>query len=157
MRSIDIGVVRLSERLLQHDPPTIEEIQQAREWIRNETKKAWWLCRNEPALHSSVRLEPSPHWRLWRSNCRLIEPARIHNYRLTLETIADLEQQLLSRTKAARVGMPGLEKNREDVIASGAIILRTIMETLDEQECLVSDLGLREGVLLDLARRLSQS
>jgi len=27
------------------------------------------------------------------------------------------------------------------------------METLGEEECLVSDLGLREGLLIDLARR----
>jgi exopolyphosphatase/guanosine-5'-triphosphate,3'-diphosphate pyrophosphatase len=79
------------------------------------------------------------------------EPARIHNYRLALETIADLEQQLLSRSKAARIGMPGLEKNREDVIASGTVILRTVMDILEERECLVSDLGLREGVLIHLA------
>jgi exopolyphosphatase/guanosine-5'-triphosphate,3'-diphosphate pyrophosphatase len=82
------------------------------------------------------------------------EPARIHNYRLTIETIANLEHQLLSRAKAERVGMPGLEKNREDVIAAGAIILRTVMETLGERECLVSDLGLREGVVLNLATTL---
>ncbi|HKO31606.1 MAG TPA: Ppx/GppA family phosphatase, partial [Nitrospiraceae bacterium] len=68
-----------------------------------------------------------------------------------LETIADLEQQLLTRTKSARVGMPGLEANREDVIAAGAIILRTVMEILGERECLVSDLGLREGLLIHLA------
>ena len=60
---------------------------------------------------------------------------------------------MLARTKAARMGLPGLETNREDVIVAGAIILRTIMETLGEGECLVSDLGLREGVLLDVAMR----
>ena len=38
VRSIDIGVVRLCERLLQHDPPTNEEIRQAREWVTKETK-----------------------------------------------------------------------------------------------------------------------
>ena len=81
------------------------------------------------------------------------EPARIHNYILKLNTIRKLEQTLLSRTKAARVGLPGLEKNREEVIVAGAIIIRTIMETLGERECLVSDLGLREGVLIDLASR----
>jgi exopolyphosphatase/guanosine-5'-triphosphate,3'-diphosphate pyrophosphatase len=47
--------------------------------------------------------------------------------------------------------MPGLETNREDVIAAGAIILRTVMDTLGEPECLVSDLGLREGMLIHLA------
>jgi exopolyphosphatase/guanosine-5'-triphosphate,3'-diphosphate pyrophosphatase len=82
------------------------------------------------------------------------EPARIHNYRLTIETICDLEEQLLSRTKAERVGLPGLEKHREEVIAAGAIIIRTIMETLGMEAVLVSDLGLREGVLIDLARQM---
>jgi hypothetical protein len=45
---------------------------------------------------------------------------------------------------------------REDVIIAGAIVIRTIMETLGEQECLVSDLGLREGVLIDLAKRITE-
>jgi exopolyphosphatase/guanosine-5'-triphosphate,3'-diphosphate pyrophosphatase len=82
------------------------------------------------------------------------EPVRIHNYRLKLKTIRQLTQTLLSRAKAERVGLPGLEKNREEVIAAGAIIIRTIMDALGLRECLVSDLGLREGVLIDLARRM---
>ncbi|MEK7762321.1 MAG: hypothetical protein AAB433_12120 [Nitrospirota bacterium] len=49
------------------------------------------------------------------------------------------------------VGLPGLEKNREEVIAAGAIIIRMVMETLGMSSVLVSDLGLREGVLIDLA------
>jgi exopolyphosphatase/guanosine-5'-triphosphate,3'-diphosphate pyrophosphatase len=52
------------------------------------------------------------------------------------------------------VGLPGLEKNREEVIAAGAIIIRTIMETLGMPSVLVSDLGLREGVLIDLAAKM---
>jgi len=34
-----------------------------------------------------------------------------------------------------------LGRNREDVIAAGAIILRTVMDILGERECLVSDLN----------------
>jgi exopolyphosphatase/guanosine-5'-triphosphate,3'-diphosphate pyrophosphatase len=81
------------------------------------------------------------------------EPARIHNYMLKLDTIQELEQTLLSRKKTDRAGLPGLEKGREEVIAAGAIVIRTIMETLGMSAVLVSDLGLREGVLLDLAMR----
>jgi exopolyphosphatase/guanosine-5'-triphosphate,3'-diphosphate pyrophosphatase len=81
------------------------------------------------------------------------EPARIHNYRLKLDTIQELEQTLLSRKKSDRTGLPGLEKGREEVIAAGAIIIRTVMETLGISSLLVSDLGLREGVLIDLAMR----
>ncbi|MBI3357771.1 MAG: exopolyphosphatase [Nitrospirae bacterium] len=40
VRSIDIGVVRLCERLLHHDPPSDEEVRQAREWVARETKAA---------------------------------------------------------------------------------------------------------------------
>ena len=50
--------------------------------------------------------------------------------------------------------MPGLEAGREDVIVAGIIILKTIMDTLGVQSCIVSDRGLREGVLLDLAAKL---
>jgi exopolyphosphatase / guanosine-5'-triphosphate,3'-diphosphate pyrophosphatase len=81
------------------------------------------------------------------------EPARIHNYDLQLSMIQELEQTLLSCKKADRAGLPGLEKGREEVIAAGAIIIRTIMETLGLSSLLVSDLGLREGVLIDLAMR----
>jgi len=81
------------------------------------------------------------------------DPARIHNYQLTLVTVQKLEQTLLTRKKADRIGLPGLEKNREEVIAAGAIIIRTVMETLGMSSVLVSDLGLREGVLIELVRR----
>ena len=153
VRSIDIGVVRLNERMLQHDPPTHEEVQQAREWIRTETEKAMGVMPKRSGLTFVGTAGTITSLAAMAQQLSTYEPARIHNYRLSLETITHLEQQLLARTKAARIGMPGLERNREDVIAAGAIIVRTIMETLGEQECLVSDLGLREGVLIDFAAR----
>ena len=45
--------------------------------------------------------------------------------------------------------MPGLEHGREEVIAAGAVILSTVMELLGRDEVLVSDYGLREGVLIE--------
>ncbi len=44
--------------------------------------------------------------------------------------------------------------DRKQVIAGGAIIVRKMMETLGISAVLVSDLGLREGVLIDLSSRL---
>jgi exopolyphosphatase/guanosine-5'-triphosphate,3'-diphosphate pyrophosphatase len=153
VRSIDIGVVRLSERQLHHDPPTKEEIELARAWIREETKETLTAMPRRTGCTFVGTAGTITSLAAMAQQLDSYEPARIHNYRLPLSTIADLEQQLLRRSKAARVGMPGLERNREDVIASGAIILRTVMDTLGERECLVSDLGLREGVLIELARR----
>lgn len=71
-----------------------------------------------------------------------------------IRTIGELEQTLLSRKKTDRAGLPGLEKGRKEVIAAAAaIIIRTIMETFGMPSVLVSDRGLCEEVLIDLATR----
>lgn len=152
-RSIDIGVVRLSERLLHHDPPTAEEVQQAREWVRNETTAAIADMPLPTGFTFVGTAGTITSLAAMAQQLPAYEPARIHNYVLKLETVTQLEQQLLSRSKAQREGLLGLERGREGVIVAGVIILRTVMEWLGLSECLVSDLGLREGVLIDLARR----
>ncbi|MBH0179457.1 MAG: Ppx/GppA family phosphatase [Nitrospira sp.] len=155
VRSIDIGVVRLCERVLKHDPPTAEEIEQAREWVRRETQAAVAEMAHYEMATFVGTAGTITALAAMAQKLPAYEPARIHNYRLALATVQELEQTLLSRKKADRIGLPGLEKNREEVIAAGAIIIRTIMETLGMSSVLVSDLGLREGVLIDLAMGLT--
>lgn len=154
IRSIDIGVVRLCERLLHHDPPTDDEVRQAREWVIRQTKAAVVDMSNYHQASFVGTAGTITSLAAMAQKLPTYEPACIHNYRLKLEMIRELEQTLLSRTKAERIGLTGLEKNREEVIAAGAIIIRTVMEVLGQQSVLVSDLGLREGVLIDLAMRL---
>ena len=154
VRSIDIGVVRLCERLLHHDPPTDGEVQQAREWIAKETKAVVAGMGNYQTATFVGTAGTVTSLAAMAQKLPSYEPARIHNYHLQLTTIQELEQTLLSRKKADRTGLPGLEKGREEVIAAGAIIIRTVMETLGKSAVLVSDLGLREGVLINLATRI---
>ena len=154
VRSIDIGVVRLCERLLHHDPLTDEEIHQAREWVAKETKTAVAGMGNYQTATFVGTAGTVTSLAAMAQKLSTYEPARTHNYQLQLSTIQILEQTLLSRNKADRAGLPGLEKGREEVIAAGAIIIRTIMETLGMSSVLVSDLGLREGVLINLATRI---
>ncbi len=155
VRSIDIGVVRLCERVLHDDPPTDEEVRQAREWVTRETTTAVADMGDYRQATFVGTAGTITSLAAMAQKLQTYEPARIHNYRLRLEAIRELEHTLLTRTKAERVGLPGLENNREEVIAAGAIIIRTIMETLGQEECLVSDLGLREGVLIERAMQES--
>ncbi|MFO0774032.1 MAG: Ppx/GppA phosphatase family protein [Nitrospiraceae bacterium] len=151
MQSIDLGVVRLCERTLRHDPPTRVEIEEACAWVQRETMAAVsTMSGYERALFVGTAGTVTSLAAM-AQKLPMYEAARIHNYRLTLETIREIEMLLLPRSKAERVGIPGLEKSREEVIAAGTIILRTIMETLRMDSVLVSDLGLREGVVLNLA------
>ncbi|MEQ1845731.1 MAG: Ppx/GppA phosphatase family protein [Nitrospira sp.] len=151
--SIDIGVVRFCERLLRHDPPTAEDVQQAREWVARETKAAVIGMDGYRTATFVGTAGTITSLAAMAQQLPTYEPARIHNYQLQLSAIQEIEQTLLSRNKVARSGLPGLENGREEVIAAGAIIIRTIMETLGIPSVLVSDLGLREGVLIELADR----
>jgi exopolyphosphatase/guanosine-5'-triphosphate,3'-diphosphate pyrophosphatase len=150
VRSIDIGVVRLCERLLHHDPPTDDEVRQAHEWVARETKSAVAGMGNYQTATFVGTAGTITSLAAMAQKLPAYEPTRIHNYQLQLSTIQEIEQTLVSRKKADRIGLPGLEKGREEVIAAGAIIIRTIMETLGMSNVLVSDLGLREGILLHL-------
>ena len=154
VRSMDIGVVRLCERLLHHDPPTNEEIRQAREWVARETKAAIAGMDNYHRATFVGTAGTVTSLAAMAQQLPTYEPVRIHNYVLHLDTVQGLEQTLLSHKKTDRAGLPGLEKGREEVIAAGAIIIRTVLETLRMSSILVSDLGLREGVLIHLARQM---
>jgi exopolyphosphatase/guanosine-5'-triphosphate,3'-diphosphate pyrophosphatase len=155
IRSIDIGVVRLCERLLHHDPPTDDEVRLAREWVIRETKAAVSNIRDYRQATFVGTAGTVTSLAAMAQQLSTYESARIHNYQLKFETIWELEQTLLSRTKAERVGLPGLEKNREEVIAAGTIIIRTVMEVLGRMDCLVSDRGLREGVVIQLSHKIA--
>lgn len=150
-RSIDIGVVRLSERILHADPPTAGEVRQAREWVRNETAAVVVGMSLPTGLTFVGTAGTITSLAAMAQQLPAYDPARIHNYSLTLDMVKALEAEVLSRPKGQRKGLPGLERGREEVIAAGVIILSTVMETLGMASVLVSDLGLREGVLIHLA------
>jgi exopolyphosphatase/guanosine-5'-triphosphate,3'-diphosphate pyrophosphatase len=151
---VELGVVRLTERLLANDPPTPEQITRAREWIRRETLQVQTILGDLRGATLIGTAGSITTLAAMAQKLSAYEPIRIHNYRLGLDTVEELERDILSRTKAQRRNLPGLEAGREEVIAAGAIILREVMVTLGFQQVLVSDFGLREGVLLHLAQHL---
>lgn len=151
--SLDLGVVRLTERLLIHDPPTGQELAAAEEEIMRKLELAkQHLPQPWPTTlvgtAGTITTLAAMDQRLTR-----YVSARVHNYVLTLEAVRRLEGNLLSKTSAHRLGSPGLEPGREQVIVAGTMILRKTMEYFGYDRCLVSDYGLREGVLVDLAHR----
>jgi exopolyphosphatase / guanosine-5'-triphosphate,3'-diphosphate pyrophosphatase len=153
--SLDLGVVRLLERVFRQDPPTSHEINQAE------------VCIDQEMANVSKTFGPMPRVPLvgtagtvttlaaMAQELPRYESARVHNYELTLSMIKRLEQHLITTTGPQRLAMPGLEPGREYVIVAGTVILRRIMETFGFDTCLVSDYGLREGVLVDLATKRS--
>jgi exopolyphosphatase/guanosine-5'-triphosphate,3'-diphosphate pyrophosphatase len=157
IHSVDLGVVRLTEAALRHDPPLPAEIEHAMTWIRRVAARV-----REPLgdLSRTTLVGTAGTVTTLAAMAQRLpqyEPARIHNYSLSLARVVELEQILVQRTKAQRRTVVGVEPGREDVIVAGTLILRGVMEAFGFRHCLVSDLGLREGIVLDLAHRVKRN
>jgi exopolyphosphatase/guanosine-5'-triphosphate,3'-diphosphate pyrophosphatase len=155
--SLDLGVVRLLERVFRQDPPTAQEIHQAEAAIDQELEKvlkAFGPIPRNPLVGTAGTVTTLA---AMAQGLPRYESARVHNYELSLSTIKSLEQDLIAKVGPRRLAMPGLEPGREYVIVAGTVILRRVMETFGLDTCLVSDFGLREGVLIDKAAKLKNS
>ncbi|TFG63755.1 MAG: Ppx/GppA family phosphatase [Nitrospirales bacterium] len=151
--SLDLGVVRLLERAFHHDPPTAQDLQNAEVCIDEEFAKvveAFGEVPNIPLVGTAGTVTTLA---ALAQRLKQYDRTRVHNYELTLATVKSLEKDLIEKTGSERLAMPGLEPGREYVIVAGTIILRRLMETFDFESCLVSDYGLREGILVDLAKK----
>jgi exopolyphosphatase/guanosine-5'-triphosphate,3'-diphosphate pyrophosphatase len=153
--SLDLGVVRLLERVFQHDPPTAQDLLNSEVCIDEQlmkVKQAFGEVKNLQLVGTAGTITTLA---AMAQRLKQYDRTRVHNYALTLSTVKSLEKDLIVKTSSERLGMPGLEPGREFVIVAGTVILRRLMETFDFKSCLVSDYGLREGILVDLAIKKS--
>jgi len=158
--STGLGVVKLTETYLQTDPPRPAELAAIRDaartrMIRLRTQELPDLDRQEEirgrmfvgtagavTTLAAIDLALDPY-----------DPDRVNRHRLLQSRVETLGQELASLTLAERKRVRGLEPGRADVIVAGVLICLAAMDTLGFSELLVSDGGLREGILLDLLTR----
>ena len=70
-----------------------------------------------------------------------------------VDLAAIVEQITSERTPRARLGIPGLDSERADIIVAGAVLLDCICTAFGITRLMFSDYALREGVLLDTIER----
>ena len=151
--SIDIGVVRLTERLLKTDPPTEFELNAAEQLVLELIHQALPELGAVDGLPLVGTAGTITSLAAIAQQLTTYDPHRIQNFSLGPATVKEVEHSMVNRTCKERAGLAGLEAGREEVIVAGTLILRCIMEALGAERCLVSEYGLREGVLIDLAHR----
>ncbi len=153
MVSVDEGVVRLTESCLRSDPVRPDEVAAARSLIRMHltavqgklgSLAGYCLVGTAGTITTLAAMDQS---------MAIYTPRRIHNYRLSWEAVRRILGKLVACTHAQRKELVGLEAGREDLMLAGTMILAETMERFGFVECLVSDYGLREGVLIDRWRK----
>ncbi len=150
--SMEMGVVRLSERVLHGDPPRASDVREADTLIRDLIRGALREIGDVTGLTLVGTAGTVVSLAAMAQALPARDAARVHRYPLTLAAVRRIERDVFGAARADLAGMPGLEPGREAVIAAGALMLRCLMEELNTERCVVSEYGLREGVLVGLAR-----
>lgn len=169
--SMNFGVVPLTETFVRNDPVKERDLRKLRGVVRE------WIEEAKGRIKKSL-----PVKRGWKTGNLLPEDTmligtagtittlaaidqglekysffRINNYILKRSAVERIYSRLKEMTLEERKSIPALEPGREDLILPGSLILLEAMKSFGFREILVSDYGLREGILIDLQKRLSRN
>ncbi len=141
--SIDVGSVRLTERILKSSPPTDTEIQTASQFIKEHIHQF-------PPLESNTALVgvAGTVTTLAAIDLGLVDfrAEKIHTHKLSIEAIRKVFDTLKQLNVSQLKTIPAIHPDRADIIVAGTLILLTIMEALSIEHITVSTQGLRYGI-----------
>lgn len=153
--SFPLGTVRLMEKFPHSDPPKKSEFNASRDWLKH-------------FLHHEVRPQLEPALKNMDDGTLLVgtggttsilarverkldryDREKIENTVLTQEQVAVWRKKLWSLPLIERKEIPGLPKNRADVILTGVLIYEAVMEEFAFSELRISTRGLRFAAVMD--------
>jgi len=145
-RSVDIGCVRLTERHLVTDPPTvaqmaatIDDIDAAIEVAAAEVPMGGPLTL--VGLAGSVTTVSAIALRL-----PAYDPVALHHSRISAVDVHAITSALLAMTRDERAAIPVMHAGRVDVIGAGALVLDRIMRRVGAAEVVVSEHDILDGI-----------
>jgi exopolyphosphatase/guanosine-5'-triphosphate,3'-diphosphate pyrophosphatase len=146
--SLDVGSVRLFERLVRADPPSVAELASVRDAVEQQLAELTPPPRGEPLVGMAGTVTTLA------AVTRAIDPydsARVHGLRISATEITATGRRLAAQSLAERQKIAGLQPKRADVIPIGAIIVESVLRWAQADELIVSDRGVRWGLAMALA------
>lgn len=144
--SLDIGCVRLTERILKSSPPNALAITQALSEVRS------WVS-TLPQLLPTTRLigVAGTVTTLAAISLKLqtYDPAHVSGHFLPIEVVMRTFDQLKTKTIGEMLrSFPQIQLGRADIILAGVLILMETLKRFNVKGITVSDRGLRYGIAL---------
>lgn len=142
--SLQIGSVRLTERIIHRDPPSPEEKSELRATIDAALESLGWDCRPDTLVGiagtvttiCAVVLEMDTY-----------DHSRVHGHVLSRADVSRAIERFGELPLEQRKKLKGLVEGRADVIFAGAVILDCVMERFGADNVIVSDQGVRWGLV----------
>ncbi|MDY6863628.1 MAG: exopolyphosphatase [Thermodesulfobacteriota bacterium] len=155
INSLDLGVVYCTEKFLSNDPPAKDELNKLEAFILktllqlqdNYEKNLLSDLISQDKLTIVGTAGTATTLAAIDQKMRNYNPEKINNYSLSKNRIKDIFKELISMSSRQRKALPGIESGREDLIISGVIIIINILELFAQDNLIVSDAGLLEGIL----------
>ena len=145
--SLPLGSLRVSDRFLEHDPPTDKELKSLRSTVTQALDEAGIteLGKRESLVGIGGTVRNLAKIDLRRTDYPL--PV-LHGYELDGVHLDDLVDDLSGRTQQRRRQLAGLNPDRADTIVGGAVVIQQIAHHIGASKVVVSGRGLREGLAL---------
>ncbi len=157
-RSFRLGAIRVTERFLAGDPVKPKHVERSRlhaETILTSFGAEVAEAGFDTVVGASGTIETVVAMALAArgegSGLRTLNGQRISADEVT----AVVELLAATPDPTARAALPGMDAKRADILLGGAVILEQFVRSFGVEELVFSDYALREGVLLDQARRRS--
>jgi exopolyphosphatase/guanosine-5'-triphosphate,3'-diphosphate pyrophosphatase len=147
-RSLPVGSVRLTERHVRNDPATPAELDAVLGEVVQRLADIPFPSGGATLIGTAGTVTTLAAMSMELTS---YDPQLVHGHRLTVGDLAKQIARLRASTQAEREKMAGLDPKRADVILAGAAILQAIAGRMGVQEVLVSDRGIRWGLLFEKA------
>lgn len=144
-QSLDIGCVRLTERILKTSPPSAQSLSQAIDEIRDQVAGYSMLSPQTTLIGVAGTLTTLAAIDL---SLPTYDRNRVSGHILTLESIQRIFDALKTKSMKELTAYPQILAGRADVLLAGILILIEVMKKLNVGQITVSDRGLRYGIAL---------
>jgi exopolyphosphatase/guanosine-5'-triphosphate,3'-diphosphate pyrophosphatase len=152
MRSVPLGVARLTERFLEDDPPTRGQVRRLEAHIEKAIGPLLARARHAGVVRA-VGTSGTINTLVAMARARRGEdPARLHGATATTIEIERLRRRILGASATQRADLPGMDAKRVDLMPAAAVLVETILRRAGASELIACTWALREGLLLDLVR-----
>lgn len=144
--SLDIGSVRITERILKESPPEHSALIDAYQFIQSQipdTTINGLRSTFSIGVAGTVTTLAALHQQL-----PTFIAEKISGYKLTFENVSSLFSSLKEKSIQQLLLYPQISTGRADIILTGILILMTVMEKSKMESITVSTRGLRYGILL---------
>jgi len=147
--SLPLGAAALTKEFIRTDPPDETELDSVSKEVEKRLTGAHMELAREHVVIGTGGSVTTLASMLHRIPSDEISPERVNGLKLSLPQVATCFEEMRNMNAEQRMGLPGLDPERADVIVAGALVVMEIMKYLEAFEVIVSMSDLLEGLLID--------